>query len=571
MNLWHELAEQAAWWTPRIADHLWQATIFALLILAATSFLRGGQANLRHSLWMLASAKLLIPATFVGFLAEQTSTNLGHSLSRVLPASPETPLVQGISQPVFTISNSYLIPVSNQPSSYYGLYTVLAVIWILGSAAILLWSGRRRRKFAQALRAGREVTSGREWQAFVSAKDALGMTSHVALVLSSHNTEPTVGRVWRPVVMMPESIGDHLDDRELEAIMLHELVHIQRRDNLIGNLQLGILALFWFYPLVWFISRRLIEEREQACDEKVLQVAGTPEVYASSILKVVRFSFGWKVAGVSGAGNGSNLRRRVKNIMSSNNTRRSAAWPRVIAATLMSFGLVLMVVAGLNTRARALTADSAFINHSAVAGLNPAVSVAFTSKQIPARPAQPPAPPQPVQPAETAPPPPPPQPGQLAPVAQPPSTSQPPQPAPPAQPSAPTQPSQVAPAPPAQPAFSSPASPPSPPTPPTYERRSTKPHDQDDEEKGGLIEAPQPVYPTEARKGQVAGTVSVRIVIDENGKVISAQAENGPAPLRDAAVDAAYKARFKPTKVKGNPVKVSGALSYDFKLEDKDC
>ena len=152
--------------------------------------------------------------------------------------------------------------------------------------------------------------------------------------------------------MLPESIGEHLNDSELEAIMLHELVHVQRRDNLIGNLQMAVVTLLWFHPLVWYVSRRLISEREQACDEKVLTVVGAPETYASSILKVVRFSFGWKVAGVSGAGNGSNLRRRIKNIMSSNNTKRSAAWSRLFAGTLIGLAFVLMVVAGVNTRAR---------------------------------------------------------------------------------------------------------------------------------------------------------------------------------------------------------------------------
>ena len=79
---------------------------------------------------------------------------------------------------------------------------------------------------------------------------------------------------------------------------------------------------------------------------------------------------------------------------------------------------------------------------------------------------------------------------------------------------------------------------------------------------------PKPVYPEDAKKDKIEGSVSVQIVIGEDGGVISAKAASGPERLRDAAVDAAYKARFKPTKVKGKPVKVSGTLSYNFKLDD---
>jgi TonB family protein len=67
---------------------------------------------------------------------------------------------------------------------------------------------------------------------------------------------------------------------------------------------------------------------------------------------------------------------------------------------------------------------------------------------------------------------------------------------------------------------------------------------------------------------RVAGIVSVAVVVDETGKVISAQASNGPAALRDVAVRAALKARFSPTKLSGQPVKVSGLINYKFALSE---
>ena len=60
--------------------------------------------------------------------------------------------------------------------------------------------------------------------------------------------------------------------------------------------------------------------------------------------------------------------------------------------------------------------------------------------------------------------------------------------------------------------------------------------------------------------------IQVEVVVDENGKVISARALSGPTILRDVAVEAAYRARFSPTKLSGQPVKVTGQINYNFTL-----
>lgn len=83
---------------------------------------------------------------------------------------------------------------------------------------------------------------------------------------------------------------------------------------------------------------------------------------------------------------------------------------------------------------------------------------------------------------------------------------------------------------------------------------------------GTAVHLPQPVYPDAAKRMRTAGTVTVEVVLDETGKVVSAVAASGPAILREAAVQAALKARFSPTKLSGQPVKVSGVINYKFAL-----
>jgi TonB family protein len=543
------LAEASLWFWPRLADHLWQTTLFAIFVLAATLALKRGPAGMRHTLWLLASAKFIVPAALVVFLAQQAGLD---SLPFVIPlpgTQQNAQLVRDLTEPASNLAFNYeLDVVANATSKHSGVYSALTGLWLSGGAALLVIWGIRRRRFLRALSLGQAMRSGREWELLKRAQASLGVKGTVTLVISPLKIEPAVFRVWRPVVVLPESIAHELDDDELQAIMLHELIHIQRHDNLTANLQLALCALMWFHPLVWFIGRKLFDERELACDERVMEICGAPEIYASSILKVVRFCFGWKVAGVSGAASGTNLRRRIENIMSTGKTKRRAGpVSRLVAGGLVGIALLILVGAGVYSRPRSASAAANEIasepfaitlTDGVVSSTDPAVASDSRGKKSkrskPAQPAIPPSPAVPASPAIEAP---------AAPPA-------------PASPVTPT----------VHPARSAPPAPAAPAVP-------AKPSDQhkskDKLEKGGLIEVPPPVYPEEAKKDKIEGLVTVAIVIGDDGNVISAKAKSGPEALHGAAETAASKARFRPSTLNGKPVKVSGAMSYNFVLDKK--
>ncbi len=81
---------------------------------------------------------------------------------------------------------------------------------------------------------------------------------------------------------------------------------------------------------------------------------------------------------------------------------------------------------------------------------------------------------------------------------------------------------------------------------------------------GKAISLPKPVYPPIAKAARASGTVTVQVTIDESGKVISARAVGGHPLLQQSAVQAAYGARFAPTQLSGQPVKITGVITYNF-------
>ncbi|HEX8495290.1 MAG TPA: energy transducer TonB [Pyrinomonadaceae bacterium] len=81
---------------------------------------------------------------------------------------------------------------------------------------------------------------------------------------------------------------------------------------------------------------------------------------------------------------------------------------------------------------------------------------------------------------------------------------------------------------------------------------------------GKAITLPKPAYPAIAKSANASGLVVVQVTIDEMGDVIEARATSGHELLREAAVEAARQAKFTPTKLSGQPVKVSGSITYNF-------
>src|SRR5262249_2865405 len=148
------------------------------------------------------------------------------------------------------------------------------------------------------------------------AKAAAGVDREVGVVVSDQAIEPGVWGVRKPIVVLPDRLAGELSGEEIEAVLIYELVNVRRAGNLASNLTMVLYSVFWFFPAMWLVDKRLLLERERACDERALELGFRPETYAGAILKVSRFSLDRAVAGVSCA-SGSSLTRRVKFIMAS--------------------------------------------------------------------------------------------------------------------------------------------------------------------------------------------------------------------------------------------------------------
>src|SRR5207247_2871142 len=101
-------------------------------------------------------------------------------------------------------------------------------------------------------------------------------------------TSPSRGGVVYPVVLIPSVTAHHWDEEQKVAVLTHELAHVKRFDALTQLLAQLALALLWFHPLVWMAVRRLLLEREHACDDFVLVAGARASRYADDLLGFAR-------------------------------------------------------------------------------------------------------------------------------------------------------------------------------------------------------------------------------------------------------------------------------------------
>ena len=185
-------------------------------------------------------------------------------------------------------------------------------LWILG---MLCFGARFIGGFLQArsLRVHGHRPVSEALQARVTAlARSLGIEHPVPVVESISVTVPMVVGILRPLVLLPTCALTGLGPDQLEAVLLHELAHIRRRDLWVSFVQGLVEVMLFFHPAVWWISSRLRAERELCCDDSVVARGTSGQVYARALLLLSESHFH---AAHSAAATDGSLRFRVERLI----------------------------------------------------------------------------------------------------------------------------------------------------------------------------------------------------------------------------------------------------------------
>jgi len=311
--------------------HLTACTMTGLAALAAVYGLRRQSAEWRHIILLAALLRFAVPTGWLVGAGERVpraalglgagSLSAAEDLTRLLRDPWGTPL-------------DLRVPLGRNRS--VGPFAIWGAGFTLFAG---IWAWRWRAKPAAV-----RMPSSCETEAFAGGLERIQSTPAVELRIVGADRVPGACGLWHPCVVVPDGLSAELEPSELEAVLAHELAHVARRDNLAAGVAHAIATVFWFHPLVWWMERRMLEERENAADELVLRSGARVEDYAAGILKTCRMAFG-EAAGYAGV-NGLNLSRRMERIMSGKFDRFSSGIPRTVLGGLAGFALLVPLLTG---------------------------------------------------------------------------------------------------------------------------------------------------------------------------------------------------------------------------------
>ena len=312
-----------------VLRHLLESTIFAAILLTLVACLCRGSAGTRHALLLCAAFKFALPLQWL--------FALGAWLRRIMPA-PDLVLIPSERMPS-VIPAVHITPRPGGLLTWFALGVWLGVALLL----LLLWSRKLRVKVTITT-ASSEVAV----MALHRMRVRLGMARSVDLKTIPEDTEPCLYGLWNATVVLPETLPERLTTGEFEAVILHELAHARRRDNLTRALVHLLSCAFWFYPLLWWLERRIAAECELACDEIVLSSGVSRHEYLRGILKICQSYVLEPIAGSSNV-SGSNLKQRLEGIMSSRVTSTSYRCRGFMSSLLLGSLAMAAMLTGFST------------------------------------------------------------------------------------------------------------------------------------------------------------------------------------------------------------------------------
>ena len=501
--------------------HLWQSTLVIVPLFVLAVGLRRAPARLNDWLWSLALVKLFLPLAIFGALTRNLMDSFinwfGETLgeTQVLSSAPVVTAVNTLFEPQ---SNLSLLDILGGGWGNLGLTMSLVVLTIAWQVSLIWHVSAIARDFSHAKRLqGRPLNQ----LPAILAQRMQRVLERMGIPLScvqftDDSVMPAVIGILRPHIIVPRKLIQAMPDDELIAVLAHEDTHRRRHDPLRYLLLRLCRSLFFFYPLVYPVLKRVRENAEYACDEEALATGLGSRLYARALARSVRLALVPAPLSVAaGSGGNSLLRRRLARLREpERNIMSRYRLILVAAALLVAVGSFLPVTGGADT---------------------------------------PPPPQEPTEPAPAA------------------------DPGPPQKPSVPAPATDPEPPPPPKDKEAEVKEAENKAQEEEYKKQAAEGEAKKQAAGETFITKPKlvyfesPEYPESARKARAQGTVKVLVLVDEKGLVVKARVEEGVEghpELDEAALKASYKCKFEPgNTAEGEPTKAWMKIPYEFKLK----
>jgi len=271
-----------------LIDSVWQVAVLAVLAAISWSLLQRRSAAVRHAVGLgFLLAMVLVPVV---------SFALAHH-------APSPPWLGG-GPPAARPPGPLLL----QGTDWLALVVPLG--WLVGAGVMLARQLGGWRVVVGLDRGPAPALPGAWLERVEVLRAALGIARPVA-VRATRTVSPFTARALRPVIWLPAALWSRLSAEQRDVLLAHELAHVRRLDWLWNGLQSAVEAVLWFHPAVRWLSRRVREDREHACDDLAVATCGDPIALAEALATLERQRLGGLVL----AAQGGSLVQRIARLL----------------------------------------------------------------------------------------------------------------------------------------------------------------------------------------------------------------------------------------------------------------
>ncbi len=339
-----EITEALGW---TIVHSLWQGTILLFLLLILLTVLKKYSSQVRY---FIAFTILIImfgwsASTFVkAYHYAQQKQNVKYELLKN-PEYFKDLVNNNIENTDVNQSETINLKLIKTRAWFQRNFPLFLSIWLIGIAlfTVRLIGGLA---YNRRLRGLQLLPFEEKWiKKMIEFSNELNINKVIKAYKSPHTTTPLTLGFMKPIILFPVKAFTGLSEKEIEAIIAHELAHIVRNDYLFNIIQSIIEILFFYHPAVWTISNSIRDEREHSCDDIAIQLTGDKITYAKALTNAEIFSNTEESLSMTFGKKPGNLLQRIKRIqkhkaMKSNFTERIIASFIIISSIfLVSFSV----------------------------------------------------------------------------------------------------------------------------------------------------------------------------------------------------------------------------------------
>jgi len=346
---------QALCWT--LIHSLWQSLIAAVVAGCIIVITKKSSSSLRYTLLTLLFfvCMAVSSGTFIRLLyqSEQQAATGNVTQQRYISSGSSQvtffPPGRGTANAKVTLPEQTPPPLSARIEKFCNDHAFSIVSFWMIFLMVKLWRTGISLNYIRRIRRYKTSAAPDYWSdRILELAASLGMQTPIQLLESGLITVPMVIGFIKPVILVPLGILTELPPDQLEAVLLHELAHIRRKDYLVNLIQNFAEALFFFNPALLWISSLIREERENCCDDVAIGATRSKSQLIHALVAFQEYGDRIPAFALAFPGRKTHLLDRVKRIVYNRNKTLNAMEKTLLAACLLTAGTLTVAFSPLN-------------------------------------------------------------------------------------------------------------------------------------------------------------------------------------------------------------------------------